>query len=687
VLAGPPLITELQPRGAERGRTFLLTIVGRDIPDGARIWSTMPASFTPVTASQGQNQMMMGPGRSAQFLVESTAAAAPGVYPIRLQTQSGISNILLFSVGAFPEATEQESLPYSPPNRNDSIETAEPVQSTPVTINGTLRGPERDVYRIYAKAGETRVFEVEARRCGSAVDPVLTIQNGAGKQLARSDDSFGAGLDPRLQFTFPREGYYYVEVNDARFSRQAQNFYRLTMGSYSFADGLFPLGGKRGETTAVTFFGGNLKAPVKSNIDLRGIEAQRRFTTASAPNTPVVPFVFAVSDYPELIEPSAPVSVPSVINGRLSEAGKIDRYKIQVQPGDRLLIEVQARELGTSRLEAILTAYDSSGKKIDSAGDKPLPEDVFAVQGTSRTSSDPFLDITAPQGAHEIALSIEDLAARGGPQYGYRIVVRKQPDEFELSVVSPYVNIPAGGTAIVVVDADRRGYNGPIELSVADLPKGIRFEGGMIPREYVDANNARTFNRRGMLILSADPGVTMPTRDLQVWGAGKLDDGTMVRRRARGSGMSVEVTGATAQGVVDRQRPVTAPWMGLDLPAASTLASPAKLEVTQVKLTRLTEGDRYDFAYKWEPRSQSARFPNLLNVDVVGARDIRVTSFEKSGMGGSFSISTTKATDPARYDIIIRGRVTADGVNEDVYARPLPLIVTERSPNVQVASH
>jgi hypothetical protein len=459
------------------------------------------------------------------------------------------------------------------------------------------------------------------------------------------------------------------------------------MGSYSFADGLFPLGGKRGETTAVTFFGGNLKAPVKSNIDLRGIEAQRRFTTASAPNTPVVPFVFAVSDYPELIEPSAPVSVPSVINGRLSEAGKIDRYKIQVQPGDRLLIEVQARELGTSRLEAILTAYDSSGKKIDSAGDKPLPEDVFAVQGTSRTSSDPFLDITAPQGAHEIALSIEDLAARGGPQYGYRIVVRKQPDEFELSVVSPYVNIPAGGTAIVVVDADRRGYNGPIELSVADLPKGIRFEGGMIPREYVDANNARTFNRRGMLILSADPGVTMPTRDLQVWGAGKLDDGTMVRRRARGSGMSVEVTGATAQGVVDRQRPVTAPWMGLDLPAASTLASPAKLEVTQVKLTRLTEGDRYDFAYKWEPRSQSARFPNLLNVDVVGARDIRVTSFEKSGMGGSFSISTTKATDPARYDIIIRGRVTADGVNEDVYARPLPLIVTERSPNVQVASH
>jgi len=50
----------------------------------------------------------------------------------------------------------------------------------------------------------------------SGIDPVLRILDGAGKQLARSDDTAGAGLDARLDFQFPKEGNYYVEVTDAR---------------------------------------------------------------------------------------------------------------------------------------------------------------------------------------------------------------------------------------------------------------------------------------------------------------------------------------------------------------------------------------------------------------------------------------------------------------------------------------
>ena len=158
---------------------------------------------------------------------------------------------------------------------------------------------------------------------------------------------------------------------------------------------------------------------------------------------------------------------------------------------------------------------------------------------------------------------------------------------------------------MISVSADRRGYDGPIRLMVADLPKGIRVDGGTIPREYVDAGNARTFNRRGILTLTAEPGAALHTGQLQIWGEGTLADGTVLRRRARGSGMVIDVAGATEQGVVDRQRPVTASWLGLDLPVALSDAASATLEVHQTDVKQMEEGARYEYAYQWKIKGRA----------------------------------------------------------------------------------
>ncbi len=682
-LAATPVLTELKPRGAEIGRPFTLTLIGRNLGEGAKVTSTLPAAFTLMTPVQVPGSMPVA-GRSLSFLVEPKAAAAPGVYPLRIETPTGLSNILLFTLGTFPEVTEEESKPGSPPNRNDSIETAEPVAAVPVVVNGTLRGPERDMFRVAGKAGERRVFEVEARRCGSAVDPVLRILDGAGKQLARSDDSPGTGLDARLDFTFPKDGSYYVEVTDARFSTQAQNFYRLKMGTYRYADGIFPLGGRRGEQVPVTFFGGRVGAGSKSSVDLRGAGKSDAFTRVALPESPALPFVFAIGDLPELMEPvPGAVPVPSVVNGRLDKDGEVDRYHLNVEPGEKLLFELQARELGTSRLEGIITVYGTDGKKLDSAGDQPLPEDVFAVQGTSRTSSDPFLNFTAPAGAHEIVVTVEDLAKRGGPFYGYRLITRRQAQDFKLSIASPFVNIPAGGTVAITVAADRHGFDGPIQLTIPDLPKGVRVEGGIIPREYVDASNARTFNRRGLLMLTAEPGVPLP-QELQVWGEAKLSDGSVLRRQARGPGMVVDVAGATEQGVVDRQRAVTAPWLGLTLPAAMAEPPAATLEVRQTKIIQMEEGARYEYDYKWTLHGRGTP-PAQVSADVIGAKDIRVIDMKAAtgAMSGTFAVTTTKATDPARYDLYINGKLRTDDGDEAIVSRP---IVFEVSGGTNVAS-
>ena len=117
----------------------------------------------------------------------------------------------------------------------------------PVTVNGTLVGPDRDAYRFHADRGDQIVLEIEGRRVGSALDPVLRLLDSERRQLAFNDDALGLGADPRIEFVVPADGEYQVVVHDARFSQQEQNFYRLKIGPITYAEGLFPLGWRRGE--------------------------------------------------------------------------------------------------------------------------------------------------------------------------------------------------------------------------------------------------------------------------------------------------------------------------------------------------------------------------------------------------------------------------------------------------------
>src|SRR5436309_12302861 len=108
ICSAQPVITDLQPRGAQKGRPFTLTLIGRDLSEGGKIESTLPATFTPLGAEKGS----MG---GASFLVEPTGDPAVGVYPVRILTPYGISNVQLFSIGTFPEFPEDESRPGALP--------------------------------------------------------------------------------------------------------------------------------------------------------------------------------------------------------------------------------------------------------------------------------------------------------------------------------------------------------------------------------------------------------------------------------------------------------------------------------------------------------------------------------------------------------------------------------------------
>ena len=146
-----PVITDLQPRGVQRGRPFTLTVSGRNLGEGTKVLSSMPATFTLLAPERSAS---MQERRYATFLVEPTGDLTVGAYPIRVETPDGISNIQLLAVGPYVEYQEEESRPGALPNSNDTIESAQSLPPAPFTMNGSLQGPERDVFRFQAKSGE-----------------------------------------------------------------------------------------------------------------------------------------------------------------------------------------------------------------------------------------------------------------------------------------------------------------------------------------------------------------------------------------------------------------------------------------------------------------------------------------------------------------------------------------------------
>ena len=90
--------------------------------------------------------------------------------------------------------------------------------------------------------------------------------------------------------------------------------------------------------------------------------------------------------------------------------------RLPVEPGQKWVFELTAASLGTSRLDAILTAYDTNGKN------SPPP--------TTATALIPSLPFTVPAGVHEIMLTVEDLLGRGGDAYGYRLEAKPRPSRF-----------------------------------------------------------------------------------------------------------------------------------------------------------------------------------------------------------------------------------------------------------------
>ncbi len=160
-----------------------------------------------------------------------TLDTAPGGEPLRDSAwlcKLENSNRLPYAVDDLPEAVETEP--------NDTVKQPEKV-TLPVIVNGRIARPgDVDVFRFDARAGDTVVAEVNARRLGSPVDSLLRLMDSSGKVLAWNDDTPDKSMgllthsaDSYISFKVPAAGVYFVQLSDVQQHGGEEYAYRLRL--------------------------------------------------------------------------------------------------------------------------------------------------------------------------------------------------------------------------------------------------------------------------------------------------------------------------------------------------------------------------------------------------------------------------------------------------------------------------
>lgn len=459
-LLAAPTINNISVPGIQIGTTVQITITGTDLTPAPKLVASFPISAQ--KAVEGSD--------NSKAIIELTAAnAQPGIHWIRIASDKGISNALSLGVDNLTQ------IPFT-----------ESIDALPVALAGDLSGGNILKTTFFGKASESIVVDVEGRRIGSNIRPVLRLLNAEGVQIGFSAPQPELHGDARISTTIPTDGTYTLEMHDILYKGPGPGRFRLKIGNLSFADLAFPIGVQTGRTASVKYGRTNIDSVVDISSASDTISSLPLPTTGhSTGSRPRVIF----SNHAEYVENDNATDVPAApvgINGRLSKNGETDSFKVLAKPGSKLRLDVVARRAG-SPVDGVLVVKAANGAQIGQNDDRP-------------GLSDPGIDITVPGDSEFITVTLNDLLRRGGEDFIYRIEVQdiSQP-QFAATIAQDRLQIPAGSTQTVIVNIARQGYNGDVDLEFEGLPEGVT----------VADNQVLAGRTRGLISITAADGVSL----------------------------------------------------------------------------------------------------------------------------------------------------------------------------------
>jgi len=453
VFAQAPAISSISPQAVRPGTTGNLTVNGSNLAGVTNVWASFPGeiALAPDVKDNGKNK--------AQVVYRTTVPAdAPvGVHGIRVATPQGVSALRMIVVDDLASVASN--------NANKTRQTAQKLE-LPIAVDGKIDALARNYYQFTAKAGQIISFEVVARRMGSALDPLLRLLDANGRELTYSDDAPGLSGDAQICHTFPADGQYTLVVRDIRFQGGANHNYRLRIGDFPCISAPYPMAARRGQPVEFAFAGihinnvqpTKLTIPSDSGIQWYNVGAKRNGGTSSGFATVVVGTGHQAHESEPNNEPGQAnrIELGHNVNGRFQQPGDSDRFVFSAKKGQKMTFEAVTRSLG-SAADLYLQIQNKDGGKLAEVDDS----------GTN----DGKLSFTFPSDG-DFLLYAEDLHKRGGDQFAYHVAVSEATPKFKLTASADRINIPTGAAALITVTSAREGYNGPIQVSVDQLPKG-----------------------------------------------------------------------------------------------------------------------------------------------------------------------------------------------------------------------
>lgn len=445
-VAGTPEITTVSQFGLQLGQTTMLVITGANLAPDSQL--LLPPGI--------EKQVVRPTSNANRLEVDVTLAAnlPTGCYPLRVRTLQGVSNAVAMGVDALPQIAAGASTPDKP-------------ITLPAAISGTLSGQQQSRTWFMGQAGQRFVAELECKRLGAAMSPVLELKNARGAPLNIQWGRPAFDGDPRIETTLPVDGLYSIELHDLSYAAQGRNDYRLLIGDLKIADVAFPPAVVAGTERPVQLFGPGADEPLAT------LPADVKSASPGLPRSVAPPSALGLSgpaprvlatEAVEISEESQANGqfqsidaqfaerphVPVGVNGRIAKPDEVDTYVLQVKPGVALNISATSALRSTLSPQISVTSHPE-GAVLAASEDKPV------------------LDVTPPAAA--VRVVVKDVNGHGGPRsvYRLRIAPANQP-EYSLNVSASGAVLARDGTAALRVDVTRAGYGGPVKIALVGAP-------------------------------------------------------------------------------------------------------------------------------------------------------------------------------------------------------------------------